>query len=711
MSGELETAYRRLSSISSEPVATRGGAAKDDNIISAISAIGAIEGFHLPKSPNLPASDHVPDLLQHLAIVSGFRFRSVALDGAWWRQEGPPLLVRSKKTGRFAAAIWTKRQYHLRDPDSEDMVPFDQKHAESINQEGYQLYPGLPDQLTFRGMAKFALSNSFGGLRAIVLSAFLAMIVGLVVPIGTAVVVSTAIPDGRVHLLGEMAVLVAAGALGIFALNLTQSFLAIRLETLVNIRLQAAIWDRLLRLPLSFFRQYQTGDLVRRVMAVDEARRRLTNSVFGAVLTGAFSVVSFALMLIYDARLALFGGCFAAVSVAILTFLAMRQLRSQAEFRDIQGKVTGQSLGLLSGIEKLRIAAAEERAFLRWATVFSRQQRTIWHIGRVQVLQTTFLAVVGTLGILGAILVAGVRSQPISLSAFAAFNAAFGQFVASISSFGISIGTLAVIVPLARRAAPIIQSQTESARKASDPGRLSGEVTLKNVSFRYAADGPFVLKDINLKIEAGAYVALVGPSGAGKSTLLRLLLGFEEPASGSVFYDSQDLSSLDIRLVRRQIGTVLQSIGVTPGTIYENIAGARALSDDDVMEAARSAAFADDIESFPMGLNTFVSEGGGTLSGGQRQRLMIARALVGHPRILFFDEATSALDNRTQAQLKESIDKINASRLVIAHRLSTIRDADKIIVLEDGRIVETGDYESLMDAKGPFYSLAKRQLA
>ena len=710
MSGDLELAYQRLSAITGDVPPVRVTASHHEALIDAVAAIGHHDGFEVPRSFPMPQSESLPIVLQQLAMASDFRIRQVALEGDWWHQEGPSLLVWDAATDTPMAAIWSGRLYRLYDPGSGNLSPLDPALAASIDATGFQLYPGLPRDASLKSLATFSLNNSRGTLRAIVIASILTMLVGLVVPIATAVVVSTAIPDGRLALLHEMALLVGAGTLGIFAFGATRALLTIRLETMINVRLQGAVWDRVLRLPSSFFRRYATGDLVRRVLAVDEVRRLLTGTALGAMLTGPLSVVSFLVMLLYDARLALFGIAFAAAAVGCLVFLAWRQYRYQSTYRTIQGEVTARILGLLGGIDKLRLAAAEERGFAQWSVPFAEQQRTLWRMGRIRVLQLSCLSAIGSLGILGAILVAGLRSEPISLAAFAAFNAAFGQFVASISSFGLALGTIAMVIPLFKRAMPVLGAEPEVTETASDPGRLSGRISLSNVSFRFTQDGPPVLDDVSFTIDPGEFVALVGPSGAGKSTILRLLLGLERPVAGTVFYDEHDLSDLDLRLVRRQIGTVMQSVGVLPGSIYENIAGARMLSDEEVMEAARKASFADDIRSFPMGLDTFVAEGGSTLSGGQCQRLMIARAFVGNPSIILLDEATSALDNREQAAIQESIGSMNATRLVIAHRLSTIKNADKILVLERGRIVEIGTYDRLMEAKAAFYRLAKRQI-
>lgn len=710
MANDLKFAYERLSSITGNDPLSQLKPEHHATIIAAVMAIGAHDQFDVAQDFPAPRTDSFADALQQLATASGFRFREVSLTGDWWRQEGPSLLVQLTSAATPAAVFWKARRYHLQDPETGAFTPINEAVAADINTTGFQLYPGLPENTSFKGLVRFSMHNAFKELRTLVIASGLAMLVGLIVPIATAAVVSTAIPDGRLPLLKEMAILVGAGALGVFALGVTRTLLTIRLETLVNMRLQGAIWDRVLRLPSAFFRQYSTGDLLRRVLAIDESRRLLTGPILGAVLSGLFSVVSFGLMLIYDWRLALFGFVFALMCVGILWLFALRQLTYEYDYRNAQGGVTNRVLALLSGVEKLKLAAAEERGFAQWSIQFSEQQRTLWKSGRLNVLQLTFLTVIGPLGILGAILVAGVRTEPISLAAFAAFNAAFGQFVAAISSLGLALGAVVSAVPLFHRAAPLLKAKQEVTKAAADPGKLTGQFSFDNVSFRYTDGNPLVLDKVSFTVEQGEFVALVGPSGAGKSSVFRLLLGFEQPEAGAVFYGALDLSGLNLRLVRQQFGTVLQSVGLLPGSLYENIAGARMLSDEEVMEAARRAAFADDIESFPMGLETFVSEDARTLSGGQRQRLMIARALVGNPSIIFLDEATSALDNHTQAIVKDSIDKLNVTRLVIAHRLSTVRDADKILVLGKGRIVETGTYDELMQAKGAFYALAKRQL-
>jgi ABC-type bacteriocin/lantibiotic exporter with double-glycine peptidase domain len=293
---------------------------------------------------------------------------------------------------------------------------------------------------------------------------------------------------------------------------------------------------------------------------------------------------------------------------------------------------------------------------------------------------------------------------------FLAFIAAFASCVAGMLALSGALLTTLSVVPLYEQARPILQAEPEQSAGRSEPGALTGELEVQRLSFRYHAEGPLVLRDVSFQAKPGEFVAFVGPSGSGKSTILRLLLGFELPHAGAVYYDGQDLQGLDVSAVRRQIGVVLQSGRLMPGDILTNIIGSAPLTIEDAWEAARMAGLDEDVKAMPMGMHTLVNEGGSTLSGGQRQRLMIARAIVHRPRLLYFDEATSALDNRTQAIVSASLERLQATRIVIAHRLSTIHNADRIYAIQGGRIADGGTYTELMSRPGLFQDLARRQL-
>jgi ABC-type bacteriocin/lantibiotic exporter with double-glycine peptidase domain len=387
---------------------------------------------------------------------------------------------------------------------------------------------------------------------------------------------------------------------------------------------------------------------------------------------------------------------------------------------EVEGRISGLVLQLLAGIAKLRVTGAESRAFSRWATQFTQQKRLAFRTGAIENFLESFNAVfpvVSSMAIYYMVLYLMKQAaesgdpNPIPPGEFVAFNSAFGIFLAQVLGTGMTAMSALNVIPLWERAKPILETRPEVDLSKADPGEISGEIEVTHVTFRYHKDGPTILSDLSLRIEPGEYVALVGPSGSGKSTLLRMLLGLDVPETGSVYFDGRDLQLLDVQKLRRKIGVVGQNATIRSGSVFSNIVGSLPLTLDDAWEAARMAGLDEDVKAMPMGMNTVLQQGGGTLSGGQRQRLIIARAIVARPRILFFDEATSALDNRTQAIVSQSLMELQATRIAVAHRLSTIMGADRIYVLAGGRIVQQGSYQELVAVEGMFRELVKRQVA
>jgi ABC-type bacteriocin/lantibiotic exporter with double-glycine peptidase domain len=430
---------------------------------------------------------------------------------------------------------------------------------------------------------------------------------------------------------------------------------------------------------------------------------------FTAGLFGAFSI---GLMFYYDLKLgsvALLLMVFRAV--AILAASAIQVYYGTKQF-NLQGKINGFVLQLIAGVGKLRVANATARALSRWSRQFALQKRYFIASQRTGNLLIAFETSFPMLATLAIFAVASHTSSELltNLGAFLGFLAAFGQATAAVGNWASSVSESLAAIPHLTRLRPVISTAAEIDEDRRAPGQLSGEIEFSGVVFRYTEGGPKVLDEITLRVAPGEYVALVGPSGSGKSSLLRLLLGFERPESGTIFYDGKALNTLDISAVRRQLGVVLQDTKLATGTLYENICGGVELTLDRAWAAARAAALEPDIQEMPMGMNTMVAEGLNTLSGGQRQRILIARAIARWPRILLFDEATSALDNQTQAVVGLSLERLSITRIVIAHRLSTIRNADRIVMLVGGKIVQAGSYDELMRHPGPFAEFARRQL-
>ena len=681
-----------------------------DPLAGALAVIGRHEGFTL----RLPAEDRrdapLADRLERLAAASGFRVREIVLENRWWTAEGPPFLALMKAGGPPKAVIWRRRQWRVIDPETGSETGVDAAIAATLVPTGFMLYALLPERITMADVGRFSFFGARGDIRDMLIGAAASTFAAFLIPIATGAVLGVAVPDGRTNLLTNMMIMLVAAAVANTGFNIVRVAALIRLGSYVDRRLQAAVWDRVMRLRTSFFRRYSVGDLAARIVGIDTIRRLVAGHPLNIVLGAVFSLSSLAVMAIYDLSLTAFAFCYALVAAGLLFVLSRTKMRLDALVQARKGAVTGLLMEILGGIAKLRVAAAEQRAFSLWSNAFAEQRAydaKSGVVGAWQVIASTSLPILGTFGVLA---IAGSGSQLIDVASFAAFNGAFATFTAAILNLAMVMNSAIAAGPLLARVRPVFEAPLEVEARRVDPGPLGGHVAVRNLWFRYSPDGPWTLRDIDFEVRPGASLAIVGVSGSGKSALLRLLLGFETPERGGVFFDDQDLETLDLRAVRRQIGTVLESAVLVPGTLFDNIASGAPLTREQVMDAARLAGLDADIAAMPKGLDTMVTEGGGQLSGGQRQRVMVARALVKRPRLIFFDEATSALDNRTQAIVGESLAKMNATRLVIAHRLSTIRAADQIIVLDGGRIAESGTYDDLVERGGAFYRLVKRQL-
>ncbi|MDI1283593.1 MAG: NHLP bacteriocin export ABC transporter permease/ATPase subunit, partial [Reyranella sp.] len=650
--------------------------ASGDALARALAVIGRIEGFTLQTPDADDPGSALFERLERFANASGFRFREIALDGDWWNEDGPAFLGIEAASGQALAVVWRRGRWRAigqgapgHGASGETVI--DKASAASLLTRGYMIYAPLPERFTTRELIGFATFGVGGDIFRLLLASAAVTLAGLLLPVAAGAILGTAIPQGRLLLLSDMLLLLGATAIGSALFQVVRALALIRVGTHLDRRLQPAVWDRLIRLRASFFRDYSVGDLALRVLGVDAIRRTLSGVAVTAAVGGLFSVASLVLMLIYDPILTMFAFGYAIVAASLLFLLARRQARLDRVVYTRKGIVSGLLIEILGGIAKLRVGGAELRAFSRWSEAFAEQRINSARSGRVAAYQTvlgTSLPIVGSLGIFW--LAAG-GSNPISIGDFAAFNSAFGQFTGAMLSLAGALNAGIEVVPLFARLRPVFDAPLEVGQDRVDPGPLGGHIAVHNLSFRYGNDGPWILQDVAFEARPGESVAIVGASGSGKSTLLRLLLGFETPTHGGIFYDDRDLEKLDLGRVRQQIGTVLENSRLVPGSLHDNIVGAAPLSQAQIDEAVRQAGLAADIETMPMGLQTFVMEGGGQISGGQRQRVMIARAIVRKPRILLFDEATSALDNRTQAIVTASLAAMNATRLVIAHRLST----------------------------------------
>lgn len=653
--------------------------------------------------------------LRNIARASRIRYRKVALREDWWRQDNGPMLAfitPPPPTEGWPVALLPTAPgaYELIDPASQTRKKVTPEVASSLAPFAYFFYKPFPDEkLTAPKLVRFGLEGLQKDLLTVALMGMGGGLLATTLPLVTGILFDTVIPAaarGQLLQLG-LALLVSSLAAAMF--ELTQKIALLRIEGRVDLSLLPAVWDRLLRLPVPFFRAYTSGDLADRAFGISTIRRQISEILVSAVLTAVFSAFNFALLFYFDARLAWVATLLVLLSMLVTGVAGFFEVRHQREVSALQGKISGMVLEFVNGIARFRVTGTEGRAFARWAGWFSQQRQATFRSQMVSNGLRVFQAVYPVLASMTvfAVIASGNR---VSTGVFLAFTAAFTQFL--LASLMISAALIAIlnVVPLYERARPILEALPEVDPAKADPGELRGQIEVSHVAFGYKPDEPLVLKDVSLSIRPGEFVALVGPSGSGKSTLMRLLMGFEKPLAGVVYYDRQDLTGLDVEAVRHQIGVVLQNGKLISGDIFTNIVGSAPLTVDDAMEAIRLVGLKDELARMPMGLHTIISDGGGNLSGGQRQRLLIARAIVHKPRLLFFDEATSALDNRTQAIVSRSLEQLKATRVVVAHRLSTIINADQIFVIANGVVAQSGSYPELMEAGGLFADLVRRQL-
>ncbi|MGD1864571.1 MAG: NHLP bacteriocin export ABC transporter permease/ATPase subunit [Phormidesmis sp.] len=687
-------------------------------LLVAAGAVGHALGVTVSEPNDSEDLQKVKEPLEAIARASQLRLRQILLRGAWWKQDSGPMVVYTREDQQPMALLPVKNsQYELLDPITLKREAVTEAVANRLDPRAFIFYRPLPEgKLNALTLLKFASRGHRRDLWMILATGVVMSLLGMTIPQATAVLIDDAIPYGNESLLLQIGFALLAVAFGRACFQFAQAIAAMRIETSSDATLQAAVWDRLLKLHPSFFRDYATGDLQARVSSINTIRQKLSGTVLDAMLSGAFALLNLGLLFYYSAKLAVLALFVALIVVSVTIISGTLLLKKQRPLLALDGEIYGLMVQLINGVSKLRIAGAEPRAFAQWGQKYQEQLRLDTSTQKVEDAVDIFNTAMPTITSIGIFALATTLVNPtgregISSGTFLAFSAAFGIFISGATSLSQIVIEVLEVVPLWMRSQPILAATPEVDTQKNDPGRLTGRICLDRVTFRYREDGPQILSDVTVDAYPGEFIALVGPSGSGKSTVLRLLLGFETPQSGTVYYDNQDVCGIDIAAVRRQLGVVLQNGRINAGSLFENISGGALITLDDAWRAAEMAGFADDINSFPMGMHTVISEGGGNLSGGQRQRLMIARALALGPNILLLDEATSALDNRTQAIVSESLDQLNVTRIVVAHRLSTIRNADRIYVIKAGRVVQQGSFDELAQQEGVFKQLTKRQMA
>ncbi len=675
-------------------------------------AIDEILKYYHYKPAEIPESIQDPDeQLEYCLRPHGLMRRNVTLEKGWYKDAYGPMLAFHKEDG-VPIAILPRPflGYWFYDPKSGEKKSVNRQTAEQFAPEAICFYRPLP--LTKIGISDLLLFMarclSVGDIVFIVGLTLFSTMIGLLIPSITALLTGTVRKSGSGMFLLGTAVFMITTTIAKKLIDTVKELMMNRLETKTDLSVEAAMMMRVMNLPANFFRKFSSGELSSRFSSVGQ----LCNLLLGTVLSsGLTSLMS----LLYITQISRFASALAGpailiilVSVVLSLVSVFVQMRISKQIMENSAKESGLSYALITGVQKIKLAGAEKRAFARWAETYSKTA-TLNYDPPILIKANTPISTAVTLA--GTIILYYLAVQAhVSPSDYVAFNAAFGAVSAAFSALtGVAL-TVSQIKPILEMAEPILKTEPESSENKTMVTSLRGNIELSNVYFRYNENMPYVVDGMNLKIKAGEYIAIVGKTGCGKSTLIRLLLGFETPERGAIYYDGQDITKLDLRSLRRRIGVVTQNGSLFQGDIYSNIViSAPQLTLEEAWEAAELSGIADDIRAMPMGMHTIIAEGQGGISGGQKQRLMIARAIAPKPKVLMFDEATSALDNRTQKQVSDALDGLKCTRIVIAHRLSTIKNCDRILVLDKGRILEDGTYDELIRNNGFFAELVARQ--
>jgi len=672
-------------------------------------AVAVILTYLNLKVPDVPETTMDMDArIEYMIRPSGAMRRRVELKGEWWKDsvdpffgctvDGHPVALLPRGLGGYA---YVDR--------AGNKVKIDKNTAKNITEDAFCFYkPFALKKLRLIDIVLFMVKNVRpADVIFLLMITLIVSLLGLASPYVQSQLYGTVIPSGiRMNILA-VGFLLAGTAVGALLFGLAKSLMLTRYSALF-LRVQNAAMMRVLSLPVTFFKDYGAGEVANRMSGLMSLCHTITNTVMSTGLTALFSFIYLFQMHLYAPEMVV-PGFLVIISMlttsVLTTLLTMRISRKRMK---AGAKLSSMLYALISGIQKIKLAGAEKRAFAKWAKSYKTVGQLTYSPPVFLRLLVPINLLISTLGTILLYFVAGYHE--ISVSDYLAFMAAYGALSGAIMMLSGLTNTFADIRVNLEMIRPLMECEPETTENKRQITSLSGSMELNNISFRYRKDGPLILDDIDLKIRSGEYLAIVGKTGCGKSTLLRILLGFEEPEAGDVYYDGHSLSSLDLRSLRQCIGVALQDGKLVAGSIFANIVlTAPWKTIEDAWNAAEMAGIAQDIRDMPMGMHTVISEGGGAVSGGQRQRLLIARALISKPKIIFFDEATSALDNLTQKHVTESLESLKATRIAIAHRLSTIKGCDRIIVLSGGKIIEEGGYDELLEKKGEFYELVKRQ--
>ena len=686
-------------------------ALNDDRAITQ-NAIDEILKYYHVKSREVP--DNLKDMndqLEYLMRPYGIMRRTVKLSKGWYRDAIGAMLGMMKEDGRIVALIpdgLSGYRYHDFKTGKREKV--NRQNGSLFSEDAIAFYKPFPaKKLGIPALMQYIVHTlSPSDFILIVLCTFAASLFGMFMPRLNNILFSTVITSASMQLLYAVTIFMVCVSISTMLMGAVKALVSARIKTKMEISVQAATMMRILSLPADFFKEYSSGELFMRAQYINQLCNLLVSAGLSTGLTSLFSLIYVLQIFKYAPGLVIPALAVTGVTVLLTILSSLMQMKISKRQMELSGKSTGLSYSLITGVQKIKLSGSEKRAFAKWGNLYAKQAQLSYNPPTFIKLNSVLNMAVSLTGTL--VIYYGAVKTQLSIADYYAFNTAYGMVSGAFMTLAGLALSIAQLKPILEMIKPILDTVPELSADKEVITRLSGSIELNNVSFGYCENMPLVIDDLSLKIRAGQYVAIVGKTGCGKSTLLRLLLGFERPQKGAIYYDGKDLNSIDLKSLRRKMGVVMQNGKLFQGDVYSNIViSAPWLTQKEAWEAAELAGIAEDIRHMPMGMNTLISEGSGGISGGQRQRLMIARAIAPKPKILMFDEATSALDNLTQKKVSESLDTLKCTRIVIAHRLSTIRQCDRIIVLDKGKIIEDGNYQELIDKGGYFARLVERQ--
>ena len=651
--------------------------------------------------------------ISDIARISNFSYREILLNSGWQTQDSGAFLVFDERKKVYACLPKGNSDYVLYDVEERVLTPVSKTVAEKLSPRAYMLYRSLPsEQLTGKELFQFCKSS----IRTIdviwlLFMTIITSLLGLLTPTISQKLYDEYIPLGAEDILFQLGCIMVSFMIANVMFAIVKNLVKFRLTSRISYDVQGTMYHRLFSLQERFFREYESADLAGRVMKIGNIIGTIANVIIMSCVSIIFLSVYFCRMLSYSRKLTAIGLLMIVIYATIYYLISIFAMKYRQKVVELEGKTSSIIFQFLNGISKIRIAGVEDRALYEYMKPYIKLREYEAKYSNITNLGTILSMVSNSIFSMILYVVLTKGNQEISLGGFIAFNTMFGSFTVYVMQFVAGIISVKALKPEFERMRPVFDEVPEYNDAKELPGDITGAIEINNVTFSYGSDMPVVLNDVNLDIKPGEYVGIVGPSGCGKSTLMKLLLGFEKTTQGKIYYDNKDIENIDKRELRKKMGVVLQDGKLISGSIFENITiTAPKATMADVKQAVKEVGLENDIKEMPMGLHTMVSEDCGTISGGQQQRILIARAIISRPKVLFFDEATSALDNVTQSMVCETLEKMNSTRIVIAHRLSTIMKCDRIIVMEAGRVVEQGNYEELIEKKGLFYRLASRQM-